>query len=809
MNPSIKKLIPHILVIIGFIIVSMAYFSPLLEGKKLNQSDIAQYKGMSKEQTDFRDATGEEPYWTNAAFGGMPTYQLGAQYPYSFNKMLDRTLRFLPRPADYMFLFFIGIYILLIILKVDWKLAIIASLAFGLSTNMLDILSAGHNAKAHAIAYMPLVLAGILLIFKGRHIWGFLLLAVSMSLEIMANHFQMTYYLLLLVVIIGIVYLIDAFKKKQLPHFFKCIGIMIVAVVIGIATNATSLLATKEYTAFSTRGESAITVNTDGSISEKQDGLSFDYITEYSYGILETLNLFIPRFMGGSSLESLPEDSKTVEEVIKLGASPQQANQFVQQVPMYWGDQTFVGAPAYIGATIIFLFVFALFMVKGRLKYWVVAGIVLSLFLSWGKNLEFLTRFFIDYVPMYDKFRAVSTTQVILRLCIPILAVFGLTQLFNNVVRKEEKLNALKWTSIILGGITLIILAFKNTLFNFESPYDTMFIEQMGVDFVKAIREDRATLLSEDTLRTLILIALVAVLIFGYIKEKINEKLVVAGLVILVLFDLVGVDKRYVNDDNFVSKYLIDQPFQPNSADQEILKDKGNYRVLDLSGSPLNSARASFFHNSIGGYHGAKPKRMQDLFEFHVYEGNQAVLNMLNVKYNIIKNEGNLFAQRNPYANGNAWFVDSIQETRTDNEVILYLSFLNTKEKALITPEFTSNLKQHTFKKDSTATINLKSYQPNELIYESKSSQDAFAVFSEIYYENGWKAYIDEKEVDILRVNYTLRGLEIPSGTHEIVFRFEPKVIKTGSTIVLASSILLMLLILGGIFYEFKEKNKT
>ena len=579
--------------------------------------------------------------------------------------------------------------------------------------------------------------------------------------------------------------------------------------VIGIATNATSLLATKEYTAFSTRGESAITVNTDGSISEKQDGLSFDYITEYSYGILETLNLFIPRFMGGSSLESLPEDSKTVEEVIKLGASPQQANQFVQQVPMYWGDQTFVGAPAYVGATIIFLFVFALFMVKGRLKYWVVAGIVLSLFLSWGKNLEFLTRFFIDYVPMYDKFRAVSTTQVILRLCIPILAVFGLTQLFNNVVRKEEKLNALKWTSIILGGITLIILAFKNTLFNFESPYDTMFIEQMGVDFVKAIREDRATLLSEDTLRTLILIALVAVLIFGYIKEKINEKLVVAGLVILVLFDLVGVDKRYVNDDNFVSKYLIDQPFQPNSADQEILKDKGNYRVLDLSGSPLNSARASFFHNSIGGYHGAKPKRMQDLFEFHVYEGNQAVLNMLNVKYNIIKNEGNLFAQRNPYANGNAWFVDSIQETRTDNEVILYLSFLNTKEKALITPEFTSNLKQHTFKKDSTATINLKSYQPNELIYESKSSQDAFAVFSEIYYENGWKAYIDEKEVDILRVNYTLRGLEIPSGTHEIVFRFEPKVIKTGSTIVLASSILLMLLILGGIIYEFKEKNKT
>jgi hypothetical protein len=809
MKVNFKKLIPHILVLLGFIIVSMAYFSPLLDGKQLNQSDIAQYKGMSKEQTDFRDATGEEPYWTNAAFGGMPTYQLGAQYPYSFNKMLDRTLRFLPRPADYMFLFFIGIYILLIILKVDWKLAIIASLAFGLSTNMLDILSAGHNAKAHAIAYMPLVIAGILLTFKGRYIWGFLLLAVSMSLEIMANHFQMTYYLLLLVVIIGIVYLIDAIKRKQLPHYFKSLGIMVVAVIIGIATNATSLLATKEYTAFSTRGESAIKVKTDGSIKEETDGLSYEYITEYSYGILESLNLFIPRFMGGSSVESLPDESKTAKELYNLGASPQQARQFVQQVPMYWGDQTFVGAPAYVGATIIFLFVFALFMVKGRLKYWIVAGVLLSLFLSWGKNLEFLTRFFIDYIPMYDKFRAVSTTQVILRLCIPILAVFGLSQLFNSVVRKEEKLNALKWTTVILGGLTVVILLFKNTLFNFESPYDSMFIEQMGVDFVKAIRADRATLLSEDTLRTLILIALVAVLIFGYLKEKINEKLVVAGLVILVLFDLVGVDKRYVNDDNFVSKHLVDQPFQPNSADQQILQDKGHFRVLDLSGSPLNSARASFFHNSLGGYHGAKPKRMQDLFEFHVYEGNQAVLNMLNVKYNIIKNEGNLFAQRNPYANGNAWFIDSIQEIRDDNEVILYLSFLDAKKKALVTPEFTSKLKQRTFKMDSTATINLKSYQPNELIYESESSNDAFAVFSEIYYEHGWKAYIDDKEVDILRVNYTLRGLEIPSGEHEIVFKFEPDVVKTGSSIVLTSSILLMLLILGGIFYEFKAKTKT
>lgn len=807
MKFNIKKIIPHILVLLGFVIVSLGYFSPLLEGKKLNQSDIAQYKGMAEEQTYFRDSTGEEPYWTNAAFGGMPTYQLGAQYPYSFNKMLDRTLRFLPRPADYMFILFLGIYILLIILKVDWRLAVLGAIAFGLSTNMLDIISAGHNAKAHAIAYMPLVLAGILLTFKGRYIWGFLLLAVSMSLEIMANHLQMTYYLFLLVVIIGIVYLIDAVKKKMLPHYFKSIGIMIVAVIIGIATNATSILATQEYTEFSTRGESTVSITPDGTGKPPSDGLSFEYITEYSYGILETLNLFIPNFMGGSSLEPVPDDSETISEIMKLGASPQQAQQFVRQIPMYWGDQTFVGAPAYIGATVVFLFVFALFMVKGRLKYWIVAGVLLSLFLSWGKNLEFLTRFFIDYVPLYDKFRAVSTTQTILRLCIPILAVFGLVQLFNRKERVEEKLKALKFSTAIVGGLALIFILFKNAILDFVSPYDSLIIEEMGVDFVKAVREDRASLLMGDAIRSLIFVLLVAGLIFGYVKNKVAENLLVAGLFILILVDLASVGKRYVNDDNFVASRMVDIPYQPNVADQQILQDKGHYRVLDLSGSPLNSARASYFHQSLGGYHGAKPKRMQDLFDFHIYKGNQAVLNMLNVRYNIINNEGNLFPQRNPFANGSAWFVDSLRVVQDDNEAILALEDLDSKNVAIIQPEFAREVSSMTFQQDSTAIIQLRSYQPNELKYESKSSAKQFAVFSEIYYENGWNAYVGGVEADIVRVNYTLRGIELPAGQHEIIFRFEPQVVKTGSTIVLGSSVLLMLLIVGGLFYEFRKRK--
>ena len=374
MKFTFKKCLPHILMILGFVVVSLLYFNPVLKGKQIFQSDILQYNGMAKQQKDFRADTGEETYWTNSAFGGMPTYQLGAKYPNNYIKKLDLSLRFLPRPADYLFLYFIGFYILLLVLKVDYKLAGLGALAFGFSTYLIIILGVGHNAKAHAIAYMPLVLSGILLTFQRKYIFGFLLTAVAMALEITANHFQMTYYLMLLVIVLGIVYLIDAYKKKVLPHFFKSVGLLIIAVIISIGLNATNILATQEYVKESTRSKSELTINSDGSPKVVTNGLDYDYITEYSYGKLESLNLFIPRFMGGGSYEDVGRDSESFKFFKSIGATPAQALQQVKQTPTYWGKQPIVEAPAYIGAVVIFLFVLALFLVKGRLKWWLVAG---------------------------------------------------------------------------------------------------------------------------------------------------------------------------------------------------------------------------------------------------------------------------------------------------------------------------------------------------------------------------------------------------------------------------------------------------
>ncbi|MFO8146023.1 MAG: YfhO family protein [Gillisia sp.] len=801
---SFKSILPHILVVLGFVFLSLAYFNPVLQGKEIFQSDIVQYIGMAKQQNDFRAETGEEPYWTDAAFGGMPTYQLGANYPHNYIKKIDSVLRFLPRPADYLFLYFIGFYILLLTLKLDYKLAFLGALAFGFSTYLIIILGVGHNAKAHAIAYMPMVLAGIILCFRSNYIYGFLLLAFAMALEIGANHFQMTYYLLLLVLVLGVAYLIDAYRKKQLPHYFKALGVMVLAVLLAIATNATNLLATQEYAAFSTRGDTGLTITAEGT-EQKSDGLSFDYITEYSYGILESFNLFIPRFMGGSSSEKLGEDSQMYQQLIQMGASPVQARNFAENAPTYWGDQPFVGAPAYIGASVLFLFVFALFLIKGRLKWWIVGGVILALLLSWGKNLSFLTEFFINYVPLYDKFRAVSSIQVLIELCVPILAIFGLYKLFNEFEKTEEKQYALKWATIITGGIALLFLVFKSALFNFSGGNDAVYMQQMGAEFVRALKEDRRAVFTTDTIRSLIFVLLSATLIWLFLKQKVNKNLVIAGFVLLILADLIPVDRRYVNNDDFVSARAMNQPFQPTAADAQILQDPGHFRVFDLAESPFNTGRTSYFHNSIGGYHAAKPGRIQELYDFYISRNNMEILNMLNVKYFIIPTEEGVQAQQNPEAFGNAWFVYNIKWVENPNEAILSLGESKLDSTAIINVEY-KNLVPTDLETDPSAEIELISQQPNELVYKSKSSKEQLAVFSEIFYPNGWKTYIDGKESVHFRVNYVLRGMMIPAGEHEIRFMFEPEVVKTGSIISLLASILLGLLLLGGLFYKFRRK---
>lgn len=805
MQFSLKKACPHILVLIGFVILSLAYFSPVLKGKQILQSDIVQYIGMSKQQKDYRAQTGEETYWTNSAFSGMPTYQLGAKYPHNYIKKLDLTLRFLPRPADYLFLYLLSFYVLLLVLKVDFKLAALGAIAFGFSTYLIIILGVGHNSKAHAIAYMPLVLSGILLVFQRKYIVGFLLTAVAMGLEIVANHFQMTYYLMLLVIVLGIVYLIDAYKKKILPHYFKSIGILFAAVFLALALNATGILATKEYVKESTRGKSELTVNPDGSPKEVTSGLDKDYITTYSYGFLETFNLFIPRLMGGGTVEDVGKDSATFEAYRKLGASPSQALNAVKQTFTYWGNQPGVEAPAYIGAVVLFLFVLGLFLVKGRLKWWLIGGTILSLLLSYGKNLEFLTDFFINHVPLYNKFRAVTSIQVVLELCIPVLAIFGLVRLFNDFEKNEVKLRALKYTTIITGGIAILFLLFKSS-FDFVGLRDGEYIQAYGQDFVRAVKEDRRALFTQDTIRSLILVLLSASLIWAFLKEKLKEKWVIVAFVALILFDLIGVNKRYVNNDDFVSALQVNQPFQKNEADKEILKDTTHFRVFDLVSGP---SKPSYYHNSLNGYNAAELKRYREVFDWYISKNNINVLNMLNTKYIIIQDDnGNAVPYTNEEANGNAWFVKSLEKVDFANEEIKLLDSLDNKNKAIYLSSKLTKQKNYAniFELDSLASIKLVEHQPNYLRYKSNNAKDGFAVFSEVYYGNGWKTFINGKETTHIRVNYTLRGMPIPAGKHTIEFKFDPDVVKTGSTIALASSILLGLLLLGGLFYEFKKR---
>ncbi len=806
---SLKKCLPHLLVLIGFVVISLAYFSPVLQGKHIFQSDIKHYIGMSKQQKDFKVATGEETYWTNSAFGGMPTYQLGAKYPHNYIKKLDLALRFLPRPSDYLFIYLLGFYVFLLILKVEYRLAALGALAFGFSTYLIIILGVGHNSKAHAIAYMPLVLSGIVLAFRKKYVLGFLLTTVALALEICANHFQMTYYLMLLVFVLGIAYLIDAYRKKLLPHFFKTVGLLSIAALISVALNATNILATQEYVKESTRGQSELTIHPDGSPKEVTTGLSREYITEYSYGLLETFNLYIPRFLGGGSGEDVGKDSASYKFYTNIGASPIEALNEVKNTPTYWGNQTIVEAPAYVGAVILFLFVFALFMVKGRLKWWLVGGSLLSLILSYGDSepFAFITNFFIDYVPLYNKFRAVSSIQVILELCIPALAIFALSRLFNQYVKDEDKLKALKFSAMIAGGLALAFLLFKGA-FDFVGANDGYYRQaygQYGEAFVDALREDRKAFFTQDTLRTLILVLLSAGTIFMFLRKKISENIVIVAFAVLILFDLVGIDRRYVNNDNFVSAIKVNKPYQPNAADKEILQDDSHFRVLDLSNEgSRNPARAAYFHNSLSGYHAAKLKRFDELYDFHIAKNNMNVLNMLNTKYIIAEDQGQVFPYANEDANGNAWFVSTLEKLNSANAEIKALDSLNTSIKTITTSK---RLSTKQFVVDSTATITLEAYKPNELKYKSSNPNDGFAVFSEMYYGNGWKTTIDGKEVNIERVNYVLRGLEIPSGEHTIEFKFEPQVVKTGSTIALASSILFGLLLLGGLFIEFRDKK--
>tara|TARA_B110000091_G_C13821996_1_gene481631 strand:+ start:4072 stop:6507 length:2436 start_codon:yes stop_codon:yes gene_type:complete len=804
---KLKKTIPYIVAIVIFIIASLTYFSPVLKNQKIQQGDITQFIGSSKEIVDHRAEFEEESYWTNSSFSGMPAYVISAYYPHNYIKKLDNLIRFLPRPADYLFLYFLGFFILLMTLKVNWKLAVIGALGFGFSTYMMSLFGAGHNAKAHAIAYMPVVMAGIILVFQRKYLLGFVVTSLAMSLELMANHIQMTYYLFFMVLIYGVVQLIQSIKEKEIPHFAKSIGILIGAVILAIGTNATNLLATQEYAKYSTRSKSELTITPEGAPKIVTSGLSKEYITEYSYGKWETFSLFIPRFVGGTRYEEVKDSQLRafLQDAVNEGLNPDDANYLMQITSMYWGEMPIVAAPYYIGAIFIFLFVLALFLVDGKWKKWLVAATVFSILLSWGKHFSVLTNFFIDYVPLYTKFRAVSSIQIIAEICIPLLGLLGLNTLISDKITVERKLNGLKWATIIVGGFALLFVIGGQELFSFETPIDVQIDEQVS-GYLDAVTLDRYTLFYSDSLRTLLLVLGIAGVLWLYLKQKINKDILLVGFLGLLLFDMVGVDKRYVNNDNFTSARKVNKPFKKSIIDQEILKDKEHYRVADFTKNLLADGATPYYHNSLGGYSAVKMGRYQELYDFHVAKRNPEVLNMLNTKYVIVPDEkGAPTLAVNSNANGNAWFVNELKFVVSADEEIKALDSLNTKTIVVLSSRYTSDYKND-YPKDSLAQISLTDYKANAISYQSNSKSEQFAVFSEMYYKDGWNSYIDGKLTKHFRVNYVLRGMEIPAGNHTIEFKFEPKVIKTGSTIALASYALLFLIPIG--WFLFKRKKK-
>jgi hypothetical protein len=803
----VNKFYPHALAILGFVIISLIYFYPVLQGKQIYQSDIAQYTGMAKEQNDFRALDHVEPYWTNSAFGGMPTYQLGAKYPHDYIGKIDGALRFLPRPADYLFLYFLGFYGLLLVLKIDPLKAFFGALAFGFSTYLIIILGVGHNAKAHAIAYMPLVIAGFIMVYQKKYTWGGLLTMFAVALEINANHFQMTYYLLIFLLILSGYFTYQAIKEKEYKSLMTSFGVLAIAGIFAIGANATNILATSEYADFSTRGKSELSFNPDGSKIVGNSALSRDYITEYSYGIAESFNLIAPRLFGGSNSEALGKDSKMYTFMIGQGVPEAQASDFVSAMPTYWGDQPIVAAPAYIGIVVFFLGIMALFIDKRKIKYAFLSGAIAALMLSWGKNFPALTDFFIDNVPMYNKFRAVSSIQVILELCFPVLAIMGLQSFFK--LEKELQWKAL-WQSTAVGfGIIVTLFLFKGS-FSFSGANDSYFRENYGPGFVDALKEDRMSLYAADLLRSGFFILLAAGVFWLFIKNKLAQNTAIILVGLLMIFDLFFVDKKYVSTKDFVSGREVEVPFQETPSDAQILQDTTHYRVFEVSGN-LSSARASYFHKSIGGYSAVKPRRMQQLFDYQIAKNNMEILNMLNVKY-VIQTDttGNSVPTQNPNANGNAWFVKGVKLVNKANDEMKLLGKLDTKNVAVFNVhQYGSKFKKARLKInwDDSGTIKLDIYKPNYLKYTSDNSKDALAVFSEIYYEKGWNAYIDGEITNHFPVDYVLRSLIVPAGKHTIEFKFEPKVIQTGSTIVLFSSIGMLLLLIGGIYFERKKNS--
>ena len=829
-----KKLLPHLIAIVGFLIIISIYFSPVFDGKTLQQHEVLQAKGAGHEATVWYQKTGDPVLWTNSMFSGMPTFQIWVVYPSNLISYLTPLLELkLPKPLNLMFLYFICFYLFLLVFEIKPVIAFLGGLAYAFSSYNIIIIQAGHVNKALAIALLPLVLAGVFLLLKKKYLFGFIVSAIALSLEIRANHFQITYYLLMMIFLLMIIEFIYAIKDKKYVDFFKSVAVMVIAFILAGLVNITPLWINYEYTKFTMRGGTELKIKSKDS-KTTPTGLQKDYAYAWSYGKMETFTLLIPKFVGGASAEPLNEGSNTYKAMIDRGVQKSEAKKYLEKMPLYWGPMSSTSGPVYFGAIICYFFLLGMFILKDKIKWWLLTASIFAILLSWGENFVALSNFFFDYFPMYNKFRVPMTLLVIVSICFPIMAALVMKEIYDGKLDKETVIKALKKSFYILGGILLFFILFGGTLFNFESVSDK---EMAGNDnqwLVDALKLDRAKYLRMDAFRSLAFIFVVVAAIFSFLKYKFKKEYLLTIIIAALLIDLWAVDKRYFNDKDFVRQKRHNQEaFIPSAADEKILLDKElSYRVLNLSTSPFNDAFTSYFHKSIGGYSGAKLARYQDLIDFHLYPSNPGgyqgeikalykglqetksiiaekipVLNMLNTKY-FIFDQTERGVLQNPYCYGNAWFTRKFKIVNDADQEISSLNKENLKETAIIDKKFQNLLTGFSPSTDTTGTIKLVTYNPNSLTYQFNSTSSQLVVFSEVYYDKGWNAYIDGKITPHFRANYILRSMKVPAGSHKIEFKFEPKAYITGEKISLASSLFIILLTIGGIGWFFFYKKE-
>ncbi|MBJ7427767.1 MAG: YfhO family protein, partial [Bacteroidia bacterium] len=787
-NNFMKKALPH-LVAVGVIFIAMFfYFQPFFGGKVLKQYDVSQWRATYEETSKFETQSGERTYWTNSIFGGMPNYLIGASYTGNWtNSIYFKFQQVFKHPTDTVFLLFICFYIMLLVFEVNAWLAIIGALAFAFSSFNFINIDAGHITKGNAIAFIPLVIAGVQMCLHKNRIMGALLTGIALSLQLAANHLQITYYLIFIIIAWVIVEIVDAVKNGTFKNILLSGVFLGVAALVAVGTNITGLLTTEEYGKYSLRAPSELTVAADGATKADNGstGLDKDYALAWSNGVTEPLTLLIPNFYGGASNGELSTNSETFKLLKSAGYDNANAKQAVKQMPIYWGDQPFTAGPIYYGAIICFLFVFGMIVVKSNAKWWILAASLLAIFLSMGKNFMPLTNIFFDYFPLYNKFRSVTFILCITQALFPLMALLALRDLMNNKISKTDLMNGLKFGGGIVAGLCLLFAVVPGIFASFTGVNDA----KMDPKLVEALMADRESIMRADAFRSFALIAAACALIWFYFNKKITELVFVSVLGLLVLGDLWQVDKRYLNDSDFEKKKAA-VLFEKSPADEEILKDPDpNYRVYNNTTDFDKDAITSYYHKTIGGYHGAKMRRFQELIEWQLAKNNMECYNMLNVKYIILGDStGQKFVQRNYAANGNAWFVSNVKMVANADEEIRALTGFSSKQTAIIDKRFEGELANFKMNYDSMASIKFLSYAPNKLVYETNASSPQLAVFSEVYYDKGWNAYIDGKLVPHIRANYVLRSMIVPEGKHSIEFKFEPATVKKGQTIALASS---------------------